>query len=193
LLIGAINIAIGLLFGIYLLIVNASSAGVILFCVVPLICVMIPVFWALSILSQQAMIAVMIEDLGTYDSLRRAWHIVIKENLGNYILLSLIVGIGSLIISLVIHIPTFLTFISIVFGASARSEITLTTGLITTLVLLALYLVLIATPLTGILTVYTWGIWTLAFRRAASASPKEPEEVEIEPEITSGETAGTEE
>ncbi len=191
LLIGAINIAIGLLFGIYLLIVNASSAGVILFCVVPLICVMIPVFWALSILSQQAMIAVMSEDLGTFASLRRAWHIVIKENLGNYILLSLIVGIGSLIISFVIHIPTFLTFISIVFGASAGSKITLTTGLITILVLLALYLVLIATPLTGILTVYTWGIWTLAFQRCASISLADLEEVEIKPELAGGETPDT--
>ena len=149
---------------------------------------MVPVFWMVSILIEQATVAIVVEDTGVIDSIKRAWQIVVQENLGSYAVLGLILGIGGGIVGFIIALPVFLLMLPILFGIMADEAAALGTGIITSIVLILFYSLLIATPLSGILTAYVGSAWTLAFRRAASASLQEPKDFDGDLELLSSDT-----
>ena len=85
-------------FGLYLLVVilfivvitiltllaimgTVLTIGLALICLIPLACVLVPVLWFVWVIVEQASIAIVIEDLGILDGLRRGWEVV-RLNLG---------------------------------------------------------------------------------------------------------------
>lgn len=174
LLIGAASIVMVLLLVAPAVLLSVLTLGIGLFCIIPLICIMVPVFWMVSILIEQATVAIVVEDLGVIDSIKRAWQIVVQENLGSYAILGLILGIGGAIVGFIFALPLFLTMIPIVGGLIA-GEGAIRAGVIAGGIIFLLYLPVLVI-LTGILQAYIGSAWTLAFRRAASASLAEPDD-----------------
>lgn len=71
-----------------------------------LICIMFPLLLVLGLISNQMMIALLVDDLSIGDAVRKGWDVV-RKNFGTYLVISLIViaiGIGFLII---VSIPYF--------------------------------------------------------------------------------------
>ncbi len=173
-----LNFLLGLL--VFILVVpfvvlGVVTAGVGFLCLLPLLCILIPVSWALMVIVEQAQAAIVIEDLSLLDGLRRGWEIV-KSNIGPMIIMALILGIGGAIVGVVIAIPVILAVIPPVLGAGALRESM--TPLWIALACCAAYMPVLIF-LNGIITAYIQSAWTLTFIQLAK--PKENTPVIVEP------------
>jgi len=145
------------------------TGGVGFACLLPLICVLIPVSWAVVAVLEQATAAIVIEDVGIADGVRRGWE-VCKSNVGTIIVMALILWIGSLVVGLLIAIPVFLAVLPAIIGLIAnQGTVTTTPFVIAGLCFVAYLPVLIV--LSGILTAYVQSAWALTYMRLAK--PKE--------------------
>jgi hypothetical protein len=165
-----------------------------LICLLPLCCVLIPVFWVLTTFVEMANVAVVAEDLSIIDGLKRGWD-VFKDNLGNMILMGLVLVVGGMIVGLLIAMPLILTMIPLMMGVIAAifGDTSAFAGagvIVSGLCCLAYLPVLIV--ISGIVRAYIGSAWTLTFLRLtqgpAAAEPAEllpdqPDEPEPLPEV----------
>lgn len=168
-----INFLIGLAVFIIivpLVLLGVVTAGIGFVCLLPLICILVPISWVVSIILEQAQPAIIIEDLGMIDGFKRGWEIV-KTNALNFFILALIVLIGGGIIGFVIAIPIVLTVIPLVIGAQALNESL--TPVYIALACCALYVPVIVF-LNGILTAYIQSVWTLTYLRLTNPKDNAP-------------------
>jgi hypothetical protein len=158
-----------------IIIFSIVTLGIGLICLLPLFCLLIPLSWFLMIVIEQANIAIVVENLGIMDGLRRGWEVV-RANLGPMILMGLILILGvGLIGGAIIGLPLFLVVIPSALGMAAQTEGSAIAGLAITGLCVAAYLPVVLI-LNGILTSYTESAWTLTFlrltgRRTALAEP----------------------
>jgi hypothetical protein len=172
-----LSFLIGLAFFIIfipLILIGVLSAGVGFICLLPLICLLIPVGIAVGIIIEQANRAIVLEDLSMFDGLKRGWEIA-RSNVGPILVMALILfGIG-LVLGIVIALPIFLIVFPAVF-AFAMGEGQSLTPLYTAGVCFCLYIP-VAWLLNGVLTTYTQSAWTLTYLRLTgdSNTPETPE------------------
>jgi hypothetical protein len=139
--------------------------------------VLIIILFLLPVFVEQSTIAIVVEDVGIIDGLKRGWD-VFKDNLGSMIIMGLILNIGiGLIAALIIGIPMALLLIPIVTAAIAGGEEFLGAGFfISAICFVAFIPVLIA--FVGILRSYISSAWTLTYLRLTgkpiTAEPVEP-------------------
>jgi hypothetical protein len=168
-----IGLAILVIF-VPLILLGVVTAGIGFVCLLPIFCLLIPIGWILSIIIEQAQAAIVLEDLGMMDGLKRGWQIV-KTNAVPTILMSLILGVGSFIIGLIVAIPLILAFIPILMGLGTLRQSLVPVYI--SLACCALY-VPVLIFFNGILTAYIQSAWTLTFMQLAA--PKEEAPVIIE-------------
>jgi ABC-type multidrug transport system fused ATPase/permease subunit len=127
----------------------AVTLGLALICLIPLACVLVPVMWFIWVIVEQASIAIVVENLGILDGLRRGWEVV-RLNLGAMIVMDLllVLGVGLL-------------------GGSDRG---LWGGLAVAGLCCAAYLPFLIV-LRGILSTYIGTAWTLTYLRLAGQPP----------------------
>ncbi len=147
-----------------------------LFCVVPLICLLVPVLWAVGVIIEQAIIAMVVEDRSMLEGLSRSWDVV-RANIGQYILMALVLFIGGAVVGLVIAIPVFLIVFPAVFAVALGEGSGINTGLMIAGLCFVLYLP-VSIVLSGVLVAYIQTAWTLTFRRLTTPPPA----MEVEPE-----------
>jgi hypothetical protein len=135
------------------------TAGIGFLCLLPLICLLIPAMWALSVVIEQANAAIVIENLGIGDGVRKGWEVV-RSNPGPMVVLALIIFIGSGVIGFLFALPIIAAVLPLVFGAASNSSGALWTGV----ACIALY-VPILLVLNGLLTAYMQSVWALTYMR----------------------------
>lgn len=148
-------------------VLTALTFGLGALCLIPLICVLAVVAVALNVVGNLAQIAAVVDRLSVGEALGKAWT-VITANLGNVIVLGIILFIVSAIAGFLVALPIFAIVLpaaaGVVFGAAAESQ-----GLaITSLVLGGLCFIAYLPVLfvfQGIVTTWTTSAWTLAYRR----------------------------
>ena len=172
----AVSLAIVAILIVPAILISVLTLGIGIFCLlIPLVCLLIPVFWALSVLLEQSIVAIVGEDLGVIEGVKRGWQ-VIRDNLGQMVVMSLILLIGPAILRFVIFLPFLLALLPVVLALLAQSQNVLMAGLAISLVLFLLYL-LLAIVINAILQAYLGTAWTLTFRRLAgrpAAATEEP-------------------
>lgn len=134
---------------------------------------LIPIGWLVSLMVTFTTIAMVEEELDVFKAISRAWKVLMK-NLGNVLLMFLILGVGQIIIGLLLALPILMSFTPLVINGIATSFQTITTGLVITGILLLIFIPLTAF-LGGVLRAYVWGAWTLTYRRLVSGESAEPE------------------
>lgn len=147
-----------------------GSAGLTLVgfaCLLPIICILIPIGWVLSIIIEQAQAAIVLEDLSMVDGFKRGWQIA-KSNVGPVVVMALILGIGGGIIGVILAIPVVIAFVPVIIGMGTLRE-SLTPLYIALACCFAYMPVLIL--LNGVLTAYIQSAWALTFMKLAQ--PKE--------------------
>ncbi len=135
------------------------------------LCLLIPFAilfaWVLAIFVNQAVVAIVTEDLGVMEGVKRAWQLL-RDNFVAYLVMGLILSVGMAVITILLAAPLIaiaLPFIIGAIGASgAHSTIGLMEGGVVSLVLLCLY-VPIMIVIGAMLEAYMWTAWTLVFRR----------------------------
>jgi hypothetical protein len=144
------------------------TLGIGALCVIPLLCVFIPLMWVLGVVINQATIAIVTEDRGILDAVQRSWSVV-RSNIGQYLLMALVLFIGGAIVGLVIAIPVLLIVTPAIISLVV-SEFQNFTGLMIAGLCFVLYLP-VAIVLQGVLTTYIFTAWTLTFRRLTTPLP----------------------
>ena len=143
-------------------------------CLIPIICLLIPIGWVVSIIVEQAQAAIVLEELGISESLKRGW-LIVKSNVGPVIIMALILGIGGGIIGVIFALPIILTIVPILVGMGALRQSLMPVYI--SLACCAVYLPVLIF-LNGVLTAYIQSAWTLTFMRLTQ--PKEDAPIIIE-------------
>jgi len=167
-----LSLLIGLLFLLLflpLIFFGIITAGIGFLCILPLLCILIPISWGVMVVIEQANAAIVLEDLGIGDGLRRGWEVV-KANIGTMILMALILFIGSAVVGIVLAIPLIVAVVPLVIGSAAGVE---RTPLLIFGVCCAVYLPILLI-LNGILTAYIQSAWTLTFMRLTKPQDNAP-------------------
>jgi len=172
-----LNFLVGLAFALFivpLVLLGFVTAGVGFVCLLPILCLLIPIGWVVSIIIEQAQAAIVLENLNMFDGFKRGWQIV-KSNAGPVIVMSLILGVGGGIIGVIVSLPLIIAVVPIIIGMNSLRE-SLTPIYIALACCLAYMPVLIF--LNGILTAYIQSAWALTFMKLAQ--PKEEAPIIIE-------------
>lgn len=172
-----LNFLIGLAFLVIfvpLILFGVVTVGIGFICVIPLLCILIPISWVIAVVLEQAQPAIVLEDLGMLDGLKRGWEIA-KSNVMPMIIMTLILGIGGGILGVIIALPLILAFIPIFMGMGTLRESL--TPIYISLACCAVYMPVLIF-FNGILTAYIQSAWALTFIRLAK--PKEHAPVIIE-------------
>jgi ABC-type multidrug transport system fused ATPase/permease subunit len=127
-----------------------------------------------------AIIAIVVEDLGILDGLKRGWE-VFKTNLGNVIILGIILFVITLVIGFIIALPVVIVVAPVIFGLIVGANNFLNGGLLFAGLCFVAYLPVLLL-LSGILRGYVETTWTLTFLRLTHkpvvpelvAAPEEP-------------------
>lgn len=158
--------------------------GFALLCLIPLICLLIPIGAALHVVIQQSQIAIVVEDLGVIDGLKRGWE-VFRANLLPYLVMWLILNLGvGLLAGIVLMLPLGIALIPLIVSMITTQTLELNVLTIASLVCVAGYLPVLIV-LGGALTAYIHSAWTLTFLRLTGRRMEEvivPPTSEVEPE-----------
>jgi len=154
-----------------LVLIGVLSAGVGFLCLLPLICILIPVSWAVGVIIEQSNRAIVLENLSLFDGLKRGWEIS-KSNIGPLIVMALILFGIMLVLGIIIALPIFIVVFPTIF-AFAMGKGQSFTPLYLAVACICLYAP-ISWILNGILTTYTQSAWTLTYLRL-TRKPETPE------------------
>ena len=176
-------LAILMILGAFFLFGTIFTFGLGLFCLIPLCCILIPVFWVLTTFVEMANAAVVVDDLNVVDGLKRGWE-VFKGNLGEMILMGLVLVLGGMLVGFLIAMPMILTIIPMmmgIIGAIFGDTGALAAGgvIVSGLCCLAYLPVLIVVG--GIVRAYIGSAWTLTYMRL-TRGPKVEEPVGLLPD-----------
>lgn len=172
-----LSLLIGLLFLFILLplvLFGALTAGIGFVCLLPLLCILIPVGFAVSVIVEQANAAIVLENLSIMDGLRKGWDVV-RRNVGTMIVLALILFIGAAVVGFIFAIPIFVAVVPVIVGAASNN----TNPLWFSVACCALYFPILLL-LTGILTAYIQTVWALAYMRLTAVPPQDNAPVIVE-------------
>lgn len=163
LLLGILMFAVGLSLILILTLPALLTLGIALLCLWPLFCLLIPAFWALALLFKLATIAVIGEDLGVVDALRRAWEIA-RAHVVELIVMAIILAIGAAVVNFLAGLPMLLVAAPL-FGTIFSGSSTLFNGGMVLSGMLFLIYLPIFLAIRGILESYVDTVWTILFRR----------------------------
>jgi hypothetical protein len=147
---------------------TALTAGIGMICLLPLICLLVPALWLLSVVIEQANAAIVIDNLGISDGLRKGWEVV-RANFGPIILLTLILFIGSAVVGFIIAVPLIAAVVPLIFGAASNN----TNPIWISVICCAAYFPILLL-LSGILNAYMQSVWTLTYMRLTARPPDNP-------------------
>jgi hypothetical protein len=162
---------------------TALTLGLFLIVLIPLLCLLLPAGIALGILVEQAIIAIVAEDLGVIDGLKRGWEVV-KTNPGPMAVMWLILnlgvrGIGGFILSL----PAIAALVPLILMFVKGQDFSTSQLWIASVVCFAVYLPFLIF-FSGILNSFYQSGWTLTFRdltKPVASLPEAPVESLPEP------------
>jgi hypothetical protein len=141
------------------------TLGIGVICMMPLICLLIPIMWYLGIVIKQANIALVVEDLDIFAALERGWNVT-KDNLGNMIVMGVILVIGGAVVGFVIGLPQIFSFVPMITGFITGDYFTdfeaLLRGISAVVVLQLIYLP-IYIGLRSVLISYIESAWVLTY------------------------------
>lgn len=138
---------------------------------------MIPLGWFITTLVRFTTIAIVEENLGIIDAVKRAWDLLIK-NLGNVAIMFLILGIGGALVGLFLAIPIFVSLLPLIINITVNGYEAAYTGLTLTAILFGVALPLVIV-LGGALKAYVLSAWTLTYREIAAETPFDPEVISL--------------
>ena len=138
------------------------TLGIGLICFIPLICLLIPLGIALSIYTLLTQIALIVEELDIVAAFKRAWD-VFRSNLGEVIVMGLILGVGGFIVGLILAIPFILMVLPFITGLIVNTESSTIAGLSLTLIGILFYFPVLLLA-SGIMRTFITGSWTLTYR-----------------------------
>ena len=165
-------ISLFLAFGVF----NVVTLGIAVVCIFPLLCILVPLIRFGGVVIEQSNIAIMVENVGNSEGLRRGLDVV-KSNLGPMVALAsnLLVGLG-LIAGFIIGLRLIFIMAPVFVGAISGSKDLFGTGFFVASICFCLYMPVVIL-LSGGLRAYFSSAWTLTDLRFS----KENRLLELDP------------
>jgi hypothetical protein len=152
------------------------TAGIGFACLLPLICILVPIAWVLNVVLEQANAAIVLEDKSMFDGFKRGWEIS-KNNIGPMIVMALILMIGGAIVGVLIALPILIIVVPVAIGVATSGATGNANSLSVPLIIGAACCVLyfpVLLTLSGVLTTYIQAAWTLTFMRLTKPQENAP-------------------
>lgn len=146
-----------------LIMLTAATLGLAIFCILPFLCLLIPLGWVLNTVIEQSDIAIVDENLGIFAGLERGWK-VFTANFGPIIVMALILGVGGWIAGMLIALPMLAIIFPPILGIVAGTKEAFQATMLLSLAMFCVYLPVFLVA-SGILYAYISAAWTLTFRR----------------------------
>ncbi|MFZ2095029.1 MAG: hypothetical protein WAV05_00185 [Anaerolineales bacterium] len=183
-----LNLVIGILVILALLvlftlgiILTVGTLGIFLVCLIPLLCLLVPVMWLVSIIIEQANVALVVENLSITEAIKRGWQVFIN-NIGSMIVMGLILTLGvSVIGGFIVGLPLLAVAAPAAFGIASGVTENIRNGLILSGVFFVIYLPFLLV-FSGILRAYTASGWTLTYLRLTTKPLPPAIEAPVPPE-----------
>ena len=156
-------IVVGLIIAFGVLTFGIVTLGIGLLCLLPLLCLLIPLGMGVDAYVILTMVASIEEDLGVFESFGRSWT-TFKENLGAVIVMILILILGIGILGSIVTLPFIAVIVPAITGAVIGTDFALASGISLTLLCVCLAIPLLI-AFSGLLTTFSTGAWTLTYRR----------------------------
>lgn len=133
---------------------------------------LIPFGWFVQIMLHLSTVAIVTEDKTIFAGIERAWQIF-THHFGNVVVMSLILGIGQIIIGLLIGLPILLTPLPLLINFLISGSQSFIIGLVISGILFLVYLPVLIL-LSGVMKAYVLASWTLTFRRLSEVEKLDP-------------------
>jgi hypothetical protein len=177
-----LNLLIGLVIMFALLalfvlgiILTIGTLGIFLVCLIPLLCLLVPVMWVVSVIIEQANVALVVENLSITEAIKRGWQVA-WNNIVTMLVMSLILILGASIIGgVLIGLPLLVVAAPAAVGAATGTTEAIRNGLLVSGLLFIVYLPVLLL-LSGILQSYISSAWTLTYLRLTT-KPLQPQVV----------------
>jgi hypothetical protein len=143
---------------------SVVTMGIAALCAFPLFIVLIPLLILLYAVVEQALSAILVDNLSTLNALQFAWDLV-KKNLGVMILLSIIIYVGSAIVSMIISVPLMIPMFSMMFKMGTPPDPQMMDDLFQNMTSWMLAFSPIYLVFQGILFTFIQSAWTLTYMR----------------------------
>ncbi|HEX9092301.1 MAG TPA: hypothetical protein VF831_12470 [Anaerolineales bacterium] len=167
--------------GLLAIILTIGTIGIFLICLIPLLCLIVPIMWFISIIVEQANVALVVENLSITQAIERGWKVV-RDNIGNMIVMGLILIVGvSLIGGFIIGLPLLIVAIPAVAGIATGTSDAVRNGLILSGLFFIIYLPFLLL-FSGILRAYISSAWTLTYLRLTNKPMPQPVAAALPPE-----------
>jgi hypothetical protein len=184
-----LNLLVGItIFVVILLLVflgvvlTIGTLGLFVLCLLPLLCLVFPVSWAVYVIIEQANIALVVEDLGIIEAIKRGWKVV-WSNLGPMIVMSLILLLGvGLIGGIIIGLPLFAISTPAIVGFMTGTTAAIRNGLFVSGLFFILYLPFLLI-FSGIIRSYTTSAWTLTYLKLTNKPTQSQLGVPVTPDL----------
>lgn len=164
LLVSGAKLLLGLILGALIVGFTIVTLGIGLLLLLPFIFLIIPVSFFINLLIINALIALVYEGKPIFKSFERSWRVT-TSNLGEMLLLLLILTVGQFILTLIIIGPVIMSYIpfGLAFMIGNRAWmiiILIITGLLATAV------TLLGILLSGVITAYVLSAWTINYQHS---------------------------
>jgi hypothetical protein len=141
------------------------------------LCLALPISIGVGLWVIQTTIFIVVEDEGVFDAIKHAWNFVFEEHLGNYLLMGLILFVGSIIAGFVIFLPLLIMGIPTALVLFSGGGIA-TLGIVMGIIAILLY-ILWSIPAQGLVTSFTWASWTYFYQDLVKGDERNAEELEV--------------
>jgi len=135
----------------------------------------IPFAWFVAVWIEQASVAVVIENLGIMDGLRKGWQVIV-DNLGIMIIMSLILYLLlGILVAVILVVPIIFllmpAILAIVVASITETTAIVSVGVIAVIGIMVIYIP-VAILISGVLRTYVGSAWTLTYMKLGKVTPE---------------------
>jgi hypothetical protein len=157
------GLIIGVVAVVAIVLLTVGTLGIGLICLIPLLCLLIPLGIAVDAYIVLTMVAAVEEGVGVFESFGKAW-VFVQKNLGSVLVMAVILVVGGGIVSAILFLPFAALVVPAIVGGITGNDTALVSGLAISGLCLVIAIPVVIV-LSGVLTTYITGVWTLTYRR----------------------------
>lgn len=166
--------AVMMIFMAGVIFLSIFTFGIGALCAFPVFILFIPLAILVYAVMEQGVSAVLVDNVGISSALQRAWELV-RKNLGVMALMSVIIYLGSMVVSMIISIPMMIPMFGFIFNMGSRPDVQSFERLSRSMILWMLAFSPFYAVFQGVLLTFMQSVWTLTYLRLTrSTKPAQP-------------------
>jgi hypothetical protein len=153
--------------------VSVLTLGIGALCVFPLLILFIPIAMLVYAIMEQALAAVVVDNMSMTVALQRAW-VLVKRNFGVMALMSIVIYLGGTLISMVISTPMMIPMFGFFFSMGSEPDMQAVQDLSRNMMLWMLAISPFLALFQGLFLTFMQSAWTLTYMRLRAPSADVP-------------------